>query len=413
MHKSLGLSLVICGTIAATACTVTPSKDAPADAGVATPDAGEPDSATVDDGGATGPLPFRPSNVDLSGIDVSKLGAFVVDGDACTISTDSSLASCGEGAGDILAFKIATQSDGSKVAVYAARSMTIQAGMNLTVTGALPFVFIALDTITIAGTLNANAKNDVGTAGGPSLESNRTKGAGPGGGGSGTATAAGGGGSHCGSGGAGAAESGAASAVSPAYGKPEISPLVGGSSGGGGDVGSAGSGGGAIQLVAGASITLAAGSSIQVGGGGGGFGGISGQEANGGGSGGSVLLESLAVTVAGTLAANGGGGGAGTSADVGAAPPLDPGGADATPNATAAAGGKAGVGPSSGGNGSAGASINGTAGSFSAGNSGGGGGGGAGRIRIHTKSGVASVTAASISPSLATTCTTQGTVHAL
>ena len=59
------------------------------------------------------------------------------------------------------------------------------------------------------------------------------------------------------------------------------------------------------------------------------------------------------------------------------------------------------------------ASLSGTAGSFTAGNSGGGGGGGAGRIRINTKSGVASVTAATISPPLATTCATQGTVHAL
>jgi len=38
--------------------------------------------------------------------------------------------------------------------------MTINAGQNLTVTGSLPFVFIALDTITITGTLNANAKSE-------------------------------------------------------------------------------------------------------------------------------------------------------------------------------------------------------------------------------------------------------------
>ncbi|HSQ62046.1 MAG TPA: hypothetical protein VLM85_02485 [Polyangiaceae bacterium] len=356
---------------------------------------------------ASKPLGFAASNVDLTGIDLSKVGDFVVDNDACTIDTNSNLASCGDGA-NVLAFKIAKQSDGSKVAVYVAKSMNVLAGKNLTVTGSLPFVFIALGTIRISGTLNANSKADVAVAGGQEVTTQSSRGAGPGGGNTGTATAAPGGGSYCGAGGAGAVESGTPTSGSVAYGSPTIRPLVGGSSGGAGS-GGAGSGGGAVQLVAGTSITIDATGLIQVGGGGGGFGGISGQQAGAGGSGGSLLLESTSINVAGALAANGGGGGAGTAMDVGALPPLDPSGANSTPSSTAAAGGKAGIGPSSGGDGSAAASVNGTAGSFTAGNSAGGGGGGAGRIRLNTKTGVATISG-TISPATSTPCATQGTV---
>src|SRR5205823_127323 len=100
-------------------------------------------------------------------------------------------------------FKIATQSDGSRVAVYVAKSMNILAGKNLTVSGSLPFVFIALDTIRISGTLNANSKGDVNVAGGREVTAQSTAGAGPGGGRAGNASAAGGGGSYCGTGGKG------------------------------------------------------------------------------------------------------------------------------------------------------------------------------------------------------------------
>ena len=397
----------VCGAgVFGGACSST-STNAGADGGpvVTGPDASDGSVSTVD--GGNGPLGFALSNVDLSGIDLSKVGDFIVD-DACTVNTDINLASCGDGA-NVLGFKVATQSDGTKVGVYVARSMTIPAGKSLTVEGSLPLVFIALETISIGGSLDGSSREDVGIAGGQTQKTKRTKGAGVGGGGAGTAVAASGGGSYCGIGGAGGAESGAVTPGGVAYGTPEISPLAPGSSGGAAD-GSGGSGGGAIQLVAGTSITIEATGAVAVGAGGGGFGGISGQEANGGGSGGAILIESLAVTVAGTLAANGGGGGAGTSSDVGAAPPLDPGGANATPNATPAAGGKAGVGPSSGGNGSAAASVDGTAGAFTAGNAAGGGGGGAGRIRINTKSAQATLSG-TLSPSASTACATQGTVH--
>ena len=395
------------------ACSVSSTNASTPDAGPGTmPDGGGgTDSSPSGDGATTtSPLGFTPSNVDLSGIDLTKVGDFVVDTTACSVDVESNLASCGDGAG-VLGFKIATQADGSKVAVYVAKSITINAGKDLSIQGfgaSRPLVLIALETITINGTLFGNSRGDVGIAGGMPQKTSRMKGVGPGGGGAGTGTGAAGGGSYCGLGGAGGVESGTASTGGAAYGTAEISPLVAGSSGGAGD-GTGGAGGGAIQLVAGKSITIGSAGLVHVGGGGGGFGGISGQEANAGGSGGSILLESMAVTVAGTLAANGGGGGAGTSSDVGGAPPLDPGGADATGNATPAAGGKAGIGPSSGGNGSGAASINGTGGSFTAGNAAGAGGGGAGRIRINTKSGQATVTGV-FSPATTTPCTTQGTI---
>ena len=69
----------------------------------------------------------------------------------CTDAFNVNLASCGDGA-NVLGFKIATQSDGSHVPVYVAKSMNVLAGKNLTISGAKPFVFIALDTIVISGT---------------------------------------------------------------------------------------------------------------------------------------------------------------------------------------------------------------------------------------------------------------------
>lgn len=408
IRARLGVGLIfglaVAGALTTGACTVTSSAVPSSDGGTAE---AAPADSTAPHAGSLG---FVPSNVDLGAIDLSKLGDFIVDGD-CTIDTDTSLASCGEGAGDVLGFAIETQSDGSKVAVYAAKSVSIPAGKSLTVHGSLPLVMIALATITIDGALKANAVFDTAVGGGAKFPGTTlSKGAGSGGGGTATLTAAGGGGSYCGTGGAGGAESGPSSNGGPTYGTPDITPLVGGSSGGG--AGGGGAGGGAIQLVAGTSITIGSSGSIHVGAGGGAFGGVSGQEANGGGSGGSILLESLAVNVAGTLAANGGGGGAGTSSDVGAAPPLEPGGANATPDATPAAGGKAGIGPSSGGTGSGGAAVDGTAGAFTANNSAGGGGGGAGRIRINTSSSEAALTG-TISPAISTACVTRGKVHGL
>lgn len=355
-------------------------------------------------GGTPPSLAFTPSNLDLTGMDLSKVGDFKVDDPSCTLSSDDLLASCGNG-GDVLAFKLAKQADGSPIAVYVARSVHIAPHAVLTVQGKNPVAIVALDSIDIRGHLVAAAGGSLPGSGGHTgvTAASNKAGVGSGGGGAGTATASAGGGGHCGKGGAGALEVGKAGAAGHggvAYGTPAISPLVGGSAGGTGDPGPGGGGGGAIELVAKTSISVATGGVIQVGGGGGGFGGTSGQGASGGGSGGSILLEAAIVTVAGTLAANGGGGGGGTSSNV-------PSGADGTGSATPAAGGVANA-ISPGGSGSASAHIDGANGADTATNSAGGGGGGAGRIRINTKLGVAAVVGATLSPLPTTTCTTQG-----
>ena len=103
-----------------------------ADGGGPAGDGGGPlaDGALPGDGGANGSLSFTPSNVDLRGIDPTTLGDFVVSGDECSLNTDQNLAACGDGA-DQLGFKVVTQRDGSRVGVYVARSMTIQAGTAL------------------------------------------------------------------------------------------------------------------------------------------------------------------------------------------------------------------------------------------------------------------------------------------
>lgn len=355
-------------------------------------------------GGATASLAFTPSNVDLTGMDLSKIGDFKVDDPSCSLSSEELLASCGNG-GEVLAFKLAKQADGSPIAVYVARSIRIPAKMMLTIQGRNPIALIALDTIEIRGSLIASATGDTATAGGhgPTRKDN-ARGAGPGGGSAASAVTAGGGGAHCGKGGAGASEVGKAGAPPRAgapYGAASLAPLLGGSAGGAAAAGAGGAGGGAVQLIAKTSITIAAGGVVNAGGGGGEFGGeASGQEAAGGGSGGSILLEAQDVSVSGTLAANGGGGGSGTSSNI-------PSGANATGNATPAPGG-ASNGVSPGGSGSGGGRIDGANGTASPDKTAGGGGGGAGRIRIHTKSGVATLAGGTLSPAATTTCTTQG-----
>lgn len=392
MHRS-GLGLVLAAAaLATTACSATP-------ASVATPDGGLPDSAV--DSASGGLLGFTPSNVDLSGMDLSNVGDFVVSETNCTIASGELLASCGDGA-SVLAYKLATQTDGSKVGVYVARSIRIEAAAQLTVEGNYPVVLVALDQISILGRLIAAGKADTAVGGGATQTASNTKGGGPGGGGAGSTSSAAGGGSYCGLGGAGAVESGNPAPGGTAYGTAALSPLVGGSGGGDGN-GNGGAGGGALQLVAKNSVTVAAGGSIHVGGGGGEFGGAAlTQEAAGGGSGGAILLEAAAVTVAGTLAANGGGGGEGALGNAGA---------DASGDDQPALGGNDVTKGSNGGNGSAGASVDGTAGAVMAGFTAGAGGGGAGRIRINTKSGAAILTAATLSPATSTPCATQGTLH--
>ena len=384
-------------------CTINSTNtvaDGGADGG-ATTDAGAADSAPQGDGGAS-LLGFTPSNIDLSGLDLSAVGDIDITA-KCSFNSETNEQLCGDGTK--LAFKTVTQPNNIKVGVYVARSFRVEPNVVVSIVGNSPIVFVALDKIEVLGGIVGAGTGEAAVAGGyPPPTGDNTNGAGPGGGIAGSTVSAAGGGTYCGVGGSGAVETGptTGSAGGAVYGTAEITPLVGGSSGGTGTAGGGGAGGGAIQLVAKNSISIPSGGYLHVGGGGGTFGGAaSGQEASGGGSGGAILIESSTVSVAGVLAANGGGGGEGAMGNTGA---------DATATDQPALGGDDATRGSAGGNGSAGANAKGTDGAVKAGSTAGGGGGGAGRIRINTKSGAATLTGVTLSPAASTTCATQGTV---
>jgi hypothetical protein len=288
-------------------------------------------------------------------------------------------------------FSTAQQSDGSQVAVLAVRSLTIQQSAHLTVQGTVPLVVFAQSTVNIQGIVETAAP---GNAGGPSVTQGGT-GGGPGGGSGANGAGGAGGGGYCGVGGHGAvaADAGAPISGGRAYGTATITPLIGGSAGG--NVASwadGGEGGGAIQISAGTSIIVGTAGVINVPGYGGGsfYGG-------GGGSGGALLLEAPTVTINGVLAANGGGAGVSpNSNEVGQA---------GQPNGQPAMGGDM-----LQGTGAAGNQVNGGDG-LSTNVEGGSGGGAAGRIRINTRSGLATIGASAIvSPALTTSCATQGMI---
>ena len=225
MKSFIVVAAVSSVAILAGACTVTTNNITPlGDGGLGT------------DSSKSSALGFTPSNVDLSGMDLSKVGDFDDTDPTCTIDSTVIQVLCGTTGADAFAFKLATQSDGTKVAVYVARTIRIEANAQLTVTGTNPIVLIALDQINLLGKLIAAGKADVASAGGFSQATSNPKGGGLGGGIGGTTTSAAGGGSYCGVGGAGAIESpGPASAGGSVFGGAEISPLVGGSSGGASD----------------------------------------------------------------------------------------------------------------------------------------------------------------------------------
>ena len=367
--------------------------------GSSSPSIGSSDAADADKA-QVGPLGFTPSNIDLAKLDFKGIGD--ID---CTatggISTSSTPGTLGCSEQTQRNFTVVTQSDGTKLGVWVARSWRIEPNVTLGLDGDegadFPLVLVATETIDILGGLDG-VPNGNGAVGGGFRGSSTGSGGGPGGGGAAGSNNAGGGGSYCGVGGTGGAEKGAANAPGgSSYGTAKLVPLTGGSSGGGDEL-CAGAGGGAIQLVAGVSVTIGAGASVNVGGGGGSFGSC------GGGSGGALLIESPSVTVDGALAANGGAGGScGNS------------GGNGLPSAKPAAGGSSTQsGPTVvGGSGSAGATTQGGDGQASTNpefSCTAGGGGGAGRIRINTSAGKASVAGASLSPGDATPCLTQGTL---
>lgn len=411
MARSLARGIAGCGLIyvafvTASGCTVNSTKVDPAGG---TPDAGGSGQDAAPNGRG-----FTPSNIDLSGVDLSMVGdADIATNCAINTGTDAPGGSCltlQDASGRSGVETVLMQSDGSKVHVFVVKSLTVEPAGHITINGpagGLPVVIVSLGDMTVLGTIDVSAKHDQSFGGGFQSSQISQKGAGPGGGPAATGTggmlgAGAGGGSYCGKGGQGALESGAtltAGAAAAPVGTVELVPLVGGSSGGSGTFG-AGAGGGALQLVAFGQFSAGAGSTINVGGGGGepAVSSNPGDNSGGGGSGGALLIEATAVKIAGTLAANGGGGGGVSNV-----------GLDATPDATPAPGGGKPA-DGAGGAGSAGTSIDGaTPASVNPGPVG-GGGGGAGRIRINTTSGAAVLSAATLSPAASTTCVTQGKV---
>ncbi|MFO0677890.1 MAG: hypothetical protein U0169_15235 [Polyangiaceae bacterium] len=364
--------------------------DGGADGGFLTSDAagldGAPDGTTAS-GSVT--LPFTPSNV-ADPVDFAGLtGDLVYTGSNCGnfVNFDPGKTGCADPGTTYRSFET-IQKDGSKVRVFVARNIRIEAATEVRVMGTLPVVFLALENVDIVGTLQAAADKGRAVGGGYGSPSTAADGLGPGGG-TWSADLEGAGASYCGKGGA----SGGGNAGGALYGNPELLPLYGGSSGGGQF---SGAGGGAIQIVAGKAIRVTATGVVHVGGGGG--------DGSGGGSGGAILLEAPEVTIDGVLAANGGGGAAGTGASDGD---------NGKPSATPAAGGPSTETPAvAGGAGSAGARAEGLPGerdprpnfAFH-----GSGGGGAGRIRVNTSAGKTAF-AGTFSPAATTGCATFGVV---
>jgi hypothetical protein len=397
LNKLASLSLLALGTAlvgSGIGCSTDDDDD-----GTTGSDASAPDASSKADSGVTAMLSFKPSNIDLSSIDLSTIGDADITG-SCQFQygADSGIQDC---ASDAFAFGYLTQSDQSKVGVYVAKSIHIEPGAAVTVaesSSSRPLILVSLTTFLIQGSIDVSADDlpGGGGAGGYTYSGNSDAvGLGPGGGAAGTETQAGGGGSYCGVGGTGAnvTPGGASTAGGAVYGNATLIPLVGGSTGGAGAE-DPGGGGGALQLVAGTTFTLDTAGKLAAGGGPGNESGDGSQQAGGGGSGGAILIEAPTVSIAGTISANGGGGGGpggdGTVADL----PLTP----------AAGGGMY------GGSGSAGTTLTGTAGKTPTdGSDPGAGGGGAGRIRINSSSGTATITG-TFSPDATTACVTQGTL---
>jgi hypothetical protein len=338
-------------------------------------DGGAPDDFT--DAGTVagdGGLGFAPSNFDPSKVTTAGVGAMDI-ADDCTYDEGSSAFSCAT-ASPPIAFHATTFSQdagGPSLTVLVVRSLVVEQGRVLTLTGANPIAIEALDSIHVLGTLLVSAGRYAADAG-PGTNVQNTY--------SGTDQGAAGG-SHCGGGGTGIITP---YPPAPAYGGSTLIPFAGGSYG---CSPTGGPGGGAVQLVARNVIEIGPCGEVYASGLGGRVPG------GGGGSGGSILIEAPTVSLAGALLAAGG-------SSAGSTTP----GNDGTDNGTQAGG----VGFLNGGAGSTGTSIDGGIGGYlSTGDNDWGGGGGAGWIRINSTGGNATPQAgAVVNPALASTCVSQG-----
>jgi hypothetical protein len=374
----------------------TPGFDAPGPGSDGSSSGSDATAPTGDAGG----LGYFASNLGAMTFDPSVTGPLTLSGDNCQIFTevDPPGLSCDSGQNPPNDYFMVDLGGGAGTAiVWVFTYISIDDQSQLTVGGSLPLILVSLASVDIAGQVDASADRydpDV-----PAIPGARLNGPGLGGYSNG-GPQGGGGGSFCGLGGTGAMGSGAIakdSAPGTAYGSADLIPLWGGSPGGGANTGDAdqanGNGGGVLQISAAKSITLDSAGYITVNG----SGGVSpGDESGeGGGSGGGILLEAPTVTIRGILEANGG---EGSDPNSDGADPPDDAGVAVEPGCA-------------GGQGSAGHQINGGNGNSTSGAGGesagfGGGGGGAGRIRINATT--FTMPGGTISPSVGTSCFSQG-----
>jgi len=255
------------------------------DTGDSTPDTGTEGDATPPPLGDASPADggaFAPSNVPLP--DFATTQDITITASACAIDTDKLTIDCvpkGADGGVPYVFVSAMQSDSSQVSVLAVKSLTVNPSAQVTVQGSVPLILLALTSVNIQGSVDAEPAFGASNGGGP-LQTLSGAGGGAGGGtaASGGSYIAGGGGGFCGVGGSGANSvlDGGAAAGGRSYGSATLVPLVAGSSGGGQGAGhEGGRGGGAIQISAGQSIVVGTSGVLDVPG--------SGASGNGGGGG--------------------------------------------------------------------------------------------------------------------------------
>ncbi len=296
-------------------------------------------------------------------------------------------------------------SSGPELALLHVGTLTVNDGVNVSVTGSRPLVIISSETIVLNGRIDAGAALQSPGAGGAAPRGGEEPGQSGfhttstpndgGGGGGGHATTGARGGRGCPTSGIGLTtcdDTGVAQGGpgGDAYGDQALSTLFGGSGGGRGGEGDGscaggegGAGGGAVQLYALDTITIGANGGVSVGGGGGQGGqqegSCVGSGGGGGGSGGSVYLQAENLRIDGVIAANGGGGGSGASGAAGG----DSGDNGALVTTQAAGGADPGEGASAGGDGAASTSGPDQGDDDSGEPNAGGGGGAGGRIALN------------------------------
>jgi hypothetical protein len=217
--------------------------------------------------------------------------------------------------------------DGREAFVVQARSITLDNGFDINVSGSRPLILVATFDFTIESNSSINGSANSTTRGPGGHGSSQGPGAGGDGeSGNNNASCGGAGASYGGAGGTGGdCNGGEPGGPGNTYGDPAI--LIGGSGGGDAvpcDV-DGGAGGGAIQLTAGNQLRIDG--TVHVGGGGGEAGrdcdggpGVNGSSGAGGGSGGMIYLQAMLIVGDGVLGANGGGGSeAGSSSSSGSA----------------------------------------------------------------------------------------------